>query len=678
MKRAKINAIFIFVIIGLQLAVFYTNCSGFRSNMAYNQAFDSSSLAGSVGLDSEGFSVPDANGVVTAYQDRTFKLRVPNGKISTTLPDWARIDSTTGVVSGIPHSLSSNGKSFSVFNNANQLVGTYKLRLFGNPLVEHQWHLKNTGQKAFALYNGTAGEDVHMSETVANNITGNGVRVAVSDTGVYLAHEALTQNVLRNESRSYLNNYAVIKSWIGDATPDTNVEENAHGTAVASLIAETGWNGIGGRGVAPNAKFAGFLFTSAQDALAAKGYGTAGFLDQFNGQFDIFNYSWGDPQCMLLEYGNSLNDKLFYGVTQQRRGLGSVYVMAGGNSYTEDIMNCFSDVSSKDVFGNSNFSELQTNPYIISVAAVNAEGVSSSYSTPGSNLWISAPGGEYGWDVTSTSGYLELSQPAMVTADFPGCDIGIKKHYKTKNQFNNGAGLNSSCNYTATMNGSSSAAPIVSGAVALLLQVNPNLSWRDVKDILAKTADKINPSANPSRHPSSSLNLTGYTYDLGWITNAAGFHFQNYYGFGRINIDNAVKLAKQYNFPMGTFKQTNTGTTWKYTSGTISSTIPDANASGLVRTANVTDDLVIEAVQLHISVDNCVGQVGIELQSPSGTKSILMNINSQLEDSYMDHTFLSNVFYGERSRGNWNIKIVDGKSGCTGKLTKWSLNFFGH
>ena len=50
---------------------------------------------------------------------------------------------------------------------------------------------------------------------------------------------------------------------------------------------------------------------------------------------------------------------------------------------------------------------------------------------------------------------------------------------------------NKNCNYTANLNGTSFAAPIVSGAVALILEANPDLNWRQVKHILAYTAKKI-------------------------------------------------------------------------------------------------------------------------------------------------------------------------------------------
>ncbi|MFT6604721.1 MAG: subtilisin-like proprotein convertase family protein, partial [Bacteriovoracaceae bacterium] len=74
-----------------------------------------------------------------------------------------------------------------------------------------------------------------------------------------------------------------------------------------------------------------------------------------------------------------------------------------------------------------------------------------------------------------------------------------------------------------------------------------------------------------------------------------------------------------------------------------------------------------------------IGDLGVELTSPSGTKSILMNINSSVSGSaIVDEVLLSNAFYGEPSFGQWSLKIVDGYAQDVGKLTNWKLNIIGH
>jgi hypothetical protein len=59
----------------------------------------------------------------------------------------------------------------------------------------------------------------------------------------------------------------------------------------------------------------------------------------------------------------------------------------------------------------------------------------------------------------------------------------------------------------------------------LCIEANPNLTWRDVRYILAMSAEKIDDT------------------DPDWTTNGAGYPVNHKYGFGRINAKGAVALA---------------------------------------------------------------------------------------------------------------------------------------
>ena len=64
------------------------------------------------------------------------------------------------------------------------------------------------------------------------------------------------------------------------------------------------------------------------------------------------------------------------------------------------------------------------------------------------------------------------------------------------------------------------AAPLVSGVVALVLEANPSLTWRDVQGVLAATA---------------RTNFTDEDDEAGqWTTNAAGVKHSYKYGFGLV------------------------------------------------------------------------------------------------------------------------------------------------
>jgi subtilisin-like proprotein convertase family protein len=156
----------------------------------------------------------------------------------------------------------------------------------------------------------------------------------------------------------------------------------------------------------------------------------------------------------------------------------------------------------------------------------------------------------------------------------------------------------------------------------------------------------------------------------------AGFHFHNYYGFGLVNTEAAINMATQ-NY---TFLPSEVSTGFK-PSAALNLSIPANDVSGVTNDINVAESYTIEAVQIkpHILHTN-IGEVGIEITSPSGTKSIVVNINNTLTglSDFDGEVFLTNAFYGENSAGNWTIKVIDGASTGGGTLVDWSINIIGH
>jgi hypothetical protein len=131
--------------------------------------------------------------------------------------------------------------------------------------------------------------------------------------------------------------------------------------------------------------------------------------------------------------------------------------------------------------------------------------------------------------------------PAIVTTDVTGCAQGSNKNTNRQNTLDsNQSAIDSTCNYTAKMNGTSASAPMVSGVAALVLEANPNLSYRDVKYILATTATRNHPN-----QPAVTL-ADGRTLVPGWTVNAAGRAYSNWYGFGVVNAARAVQVAENF------------------------------------------------------------------------------------------------------------------------------------
>ncbi|MGZ3772899.1 MAG: S8 family serine peptidase [Pseudobdellovibrionaceae bacterium] len=522
-----------------------------------------------------------------------------------------------------------------------------------DPFLYMAWYINNTAQKVFATSAGTKGIDLNLFKTWSSGITGQGIKIQLSDDGVESTHEDLKSNYLfTGVSKDYTlsSPYTVLTS------PPKNDDDN-HGTAVAGLIAAVADNGVGTKGVAPKASIVSANFLSSAviqtEALLA---------DQVTGDFDIFNMSWGSPQNNITLPIDSFISQMRSGVQTGRGGKGSIYVKAAGNDF---VVYCHGS-NSVYCIGNSNFDSDNSSPYTIVVSALNAAGNAASYSSVGSDVWISSFGGEFGSD-----------SPAMITTDRSGCSKGYSTSNATgKIAFERGANGNTNCNYTSTFNGTSAATPVLSGAIALILEANPGLTWRDVKYILAKTAVPLNFSTSGSIANPKETSPAGYIWEQAWVTNAAGFSFHNWFGFGKVDVDAAVSLAKKFSSPFGSWVETN----WVDDHSGLNLSIPDNSASGVTDSMVVSTNLTLESVQLKVWVTHAdISELAIELVSPAGTKSILVNMNNSLQNiaDYTGEVLLSNAFYQEKSQGTWTVKIVDGKSTHTGILTRWSLNFSG-
>lgn len=522
-----------------------------------------------------------------------------------------------------------------------------------DPLFKYAWHLSNTGQQVFATAPAVSGIDLNLKTTWAQGIEGNGILVQVSDDGVEDTHEDLTSNfAYTSQSKDYTTS-----SPYTSTTARPPASSDTHGTSVSGLIAAGASNAKGSRGVAGRAKLisANFLASSVTQT-------TEKYLDQASGDFDISNMSWGIRQNTIFPVDTSYNSQLKSMITNKRGGKGTIFVKSSGNDFTVDCNGL-----SSTCIGNSNFDSDNVLPYIIVVAALNASGDISSYSSPGSDIWVSSFGGEFGSD-----------SPAMLTTDRMGCTDGYSKSTKTASFEKGTSDENSSCNYTSTFNGTSSAAPVLTGAIALLLEANPSLTWREVKYVLAKTAKVDNFVTGSISHPISTM-PSGYVWEQKWITNAANFKYQNWFGFGRIDVDAAVALAKSFTTTpsnLGTFTETN----WAHANTGLSLAIPDNSATGVTNVLNVAQNLTVEAVQIQVAITHAdISELAIELTSPSGTKSILVNARNSLTGiaNYTTEVFLSNAFYQEPSLGNWTVKVVDAKAGNTGTVTAFKLNIFG-
>lgn len=480
-----------------------------------------------------------------------------------------------------------------------------KFLIPNDPLFINQWHLVNTGQNG-AL----AGVDINVTN-VWDRFRGGGVTIGIVDDGLQGSHPDLTNNY--NASLGLDVND-------GDTDPSPNLTNDFHGTAVAGVAAARGNNNLGGAGVAFEATLAGLRMLGGP----ATDLDVAQCLLHSNQVIHVYNNSWGfgGAAFNLGAAPPAILNALSQGAQTGRGGRGSIFVFSAGNS--------------GDIGDDGNYSQLVNSIFTIGVGALNDRLARASYSTPGAPLVISAPAGN---DATRPQG--------TTTTDLVG-----------DNGYNTATTVDpleyTDRDYTSRFNGTSSAAPVVSGVVALMLEANPNLGWRDVQEILIRSAT-VNQPANPD-----------------WATNSAGYHFNHEFGAGMVNAGGAVALATNW---------VNLGTqlTFNTAQNNLNIAIPDNTTNGVILTMPVTNsNLRLEHVNLVVDILHpSRGDLEIFLISPSGMVSRLANPHNDFFPNYSNWALMTVRHWGEPGDGNWTVRINDRSGGNGGILNSVRLEMFG-
>jgi subtilisin family serine protease len=574
----------------------------------------------------------------------------------------ASITAASGAFSyTVPGLVTQSTDSFTVSvsnGRASAVTAVVTVQLNGDPLLTNQWHIQNAGRSAFSSVLPRAGNDMNVAAAWAAGYSGRGLKVAVVDSGLEVAHEDLAANVDLANSFNFSNGTS-------DPSRPTSYVGSDHGTSVAGIIGAAAFNNKGGRGVAYNARLRGYNYLENQ-SLANFASALGGMT--ISADNAVFNASFGASAAAWQSYDLAVNSASGNLLTL-RGGLGAVLVNAAGNDFESwDDPSGAGACSNANTYGVSCGDPLHDKrlsgitPLI--VGALNADGVKSSYSSAGSALWVSAPGGEYGRDAQYvTSSDPNAFKPAIVTTGRTGCANTDLTYARNALDSLGANPLAAKCQYTALMNGTSSAAPNVSGVVALMLEANPNLGWRDVRYILARTARKVDPALGPVT-TTRLLSGRSITLDQGWVQNAAGYWFSNWYGFGAVDAAAAVSMAKSYASNLPAEQQV----VYNWPSA-LGLTVPAASTSGLTFTVNVSAPFTtVEHVLVfpNIILTPAVWCNQIEVVSPSGTKSILLHAaNGFSQSSAMTVRALSNAFYGEPVNGTWKLTFFNFCSGTT-------------
>lgn len=358
-----------------------------------------------------------------------------------------------------------------------------------DPRVGEQWFLSNPGGRPPGPFRNmvfapdmTRGIDVNAGPVWSAGYKGEGIRIAIIDDAVELTHDDMIENLVPGASFNFIgyepNPARKHGPGYGNAWPMPCKNSDRHGTSVAGIIVARDNNATGGQGVAPRAGLIGLnLLKSTYEA---------NYIRAFTWQPDsthIYNSSWGSADGgqfhPVTTRATSLAMRKQLETGRQQRG--AIYVFSGGNG------GAIGDYSPYD----ARISELGT----LAVCAVNAGGKRAAFSEPGPNLLVCGPSGDMG-----TS--FDIMRPGILTPT-------IKNGYDD------------------LFSGTSAAAPMVSGVTALLLQARPELTWRDVRLVLARSARKVD-----ERNP-------------GW-TSYNGLNYNHELGFGLVDAEKAVNIARTW------------------------------------------------------------------------------------------------------------------------------------
>jgi len=469
----------------------------------------------------------------------------------------------------------------------------------GNPAGSPgQWHLNNT----FNPIN-----DINVTPAWSRGLTGAGVVIGIVDDSLETAHPDLAPNYSAVNSFNF-------GSYTGAGAPnDPNPyrSNDQHGVSVAGLVAARGGNTIGVTGVAPHASLAGLRvdFQTQTSAMFANA------ITYRPGFIHIKNHSYGEPDPFYAY-------PLEHAAVETSAADGTINVFAAGNyRYTKGQ--------------DSGKSNLINGSGAIVVSATAFNGVVSSYSNFGANVFVTAPsnGNTYG----------------IVTTDRTGVA---------------GYGGFADQSYTNGFGGTSAATPIVSGALALAKQANPNLDTRFAKHLLARTSRVVD-----ANDMSIEGDGNGVTAGSAWRTNGAGLKFNQNYGFGMVDVDALTQAATQY-----------TGVTAAISAAggfDFTAALPDGSGLYLPFVVSNFDTPVEDVIfTMHFSHQRR-GDLAAIIVSPSGTASRLFSevVHPTLGDNVSvtnySWDFLSNAFWGEDPNGEWRVYLFDTYVGTTVATGTW-------
>jgi len=376
-------------------------------------------------------------------------------------------------------------------------------------ISSEQWYMQKDTN--FYVTNGINSDaHIHPDTNTYQTFTGYGVKIAIIDDGFDINHPEIKDKII---ATSYVKD---------DGTITTDVSHSYvidhHGTAVAGIIGSKD-DGIGIRGIAPDAKL---ILIKMPDLLSDSNVIKL-FDEAVRYGADVINCSWGTG-----EVSQTVRDHINDITRTARNGKGVNVVFAAGNGDSE-IEECNSIDIGSDEAGIEN---------VIGVGATDGDNLRTCYSNYGDTLDIVAPGGYY---------------HSISTIDPVGINGVSPDEYNRYNQVENKKEI--------SFIGTSASAPIITGAIALLLEKNPNLTSAEVQEKLKTATDTIGQN-------------TPYIYDM-ISSNLQTPTISGIYGTNKLSTFKVTLTSKNTSTTYGPYSVTSSlNNTWE---SSVSDTLPNGD-----------------------------------------------------------------------------------------------------
>ncbi|KAI3420322.1 putative oxidoreductase bli-4, mitochondrial [Globodera pallida] len=435
--------------------------------------------------------------------------------------------------------------------------------------------------------------DMNVREAWLMGYAGRNVSISILDDGIQRDHPDLVPNYDPSASTD-------INDHDSDPTPQNN-GDNKHGTRCAGEVAAVAGNNVCGVGVAFLSKIGGvrMLDGPVSDSVEAAS------LNLNQQHIDIYSASWGpeDDGKTFDGPGNLAQEAFYRGIKAGRGGRGNIFVWASGNGGSRQ------DSCSADGY--------TTSIYTLSIS-------SATYDNHRPWYLEECPS-----TIATTYSSANINQPAIVTVDVPsGC---TKMH-----------------------TGTSASAPLAAGIIALALEANPSLTWRDTQHIVLRTAN-----------PNPLLN------NAGWSLNGVGRRISNKFGYGLMDAGALVKLARVWKTVpeqhMCTYEYSLDAPRPRPIQGRFALNFT-LEVSGCQQGTPV---LYLEHVQVITTIRfGKRGDLKLTLFSPMGTRSVLLPPRPQdfNQNGFHKWPFLTVQMWGEDPRGVWTLM---------GMFSDWALLLYG-